>query len=68
MDEIAKWLDAGATAVLASIVVWLFRENRALYERLIAKSTTDSDVNKAASQELKGLLQAIITRRKPKDE
>lgn len=84
MDEVTKWALAqgglGVWAVAATVAaVWLFRDRDRVLERLLAKASTDAEVNKAATAKLEQLVQqqaavlsaisnAMMKRRPPRDE
>ena len=65
MEESTKFLlTQGVLGVWAAaataVVVWLFRENRILLERLITKAQTDKQVNEGTAQRLEALVQALL--------
>jgi hypothetical protein len=69
LEEVTKFLLTqgvlGVWAMAATVgVVWLFRENRILWERLTIKGRTDKEVNDGTAQRLEGLVQALLDQAK----
>ena len=69
MEEVTKFLLTqgvlGVWAVAATAgVVWLFRENRILWERLTIKGKTDKEVNDVRADRLEALVVAMLEQAK----
>jgi hypothetical protein len=69
LEEVTKFLLTqgvlGVWALAATAgVVWLFRENRILWERLTIKGKTDKEVNDVRADRLEGLVVAMLEQAK----